>query len=513
MKKIDKFKNFLKDYKYGIFIVILISLSVFIYNLTSNSFGIDTEEYLYYKDNYLNVWISISRPFLVILKKFTLLNILNLKFTSFLTYLFFMAYLILLFYFYKDILKFKNDTNFKKNLRMILFCSIISTSLIYVHHFYFLLQSAEVAFMLIISLFSMKFIEEGIENKNIIYNILGILLLSFCIGTYQSFTNVYIVMSVIYIFDIINNKPNISTANIFKKIGILILNLIIALILYFCLYSLLSWYSNIEPANYLMEKIMWEKDSITTCIKSILIGIRNTYFGIFVGQTHYYNYLNFISFVIILMSIIKEIISKEKNIFKIIIMLCIILSPFSLTILLGSSASELYRTKIALPIIIAFSCVFIGYNIIKNYKVYIVYTILLSIFIYYQIIISVRYIDSDQLRFQQDVNFSTVLYNDLSKYNIKNKPLVILGYKEYNNVPYKGEVIGSSFFAFDRYYVVGVNQRSSHFMNLMGFPVIDCSIEDYNNALNYFNELNTYPNSGSIIETENYVIVKISDNL
>lgn len=495
-----KIKKFFQDHQLGIGIVFILSFLVYGFKLTHYSISIDTEALLASNRGMLLSWVGINRPMLLVLKYLFHLNSFNPFLIESLTYLNFTMFSIMLYYLFY---RFKPEKN---NLKLVLFSGLLVSSATYIEQLNFTLQSAEVSFCFLVMIFGLLCFNIGFE-KNKYYYLGTVVSLIITFLSYQSFVPMYLTLICLLLF--IKAKTEEVT---FKELARYLFNaflfLAIGLIFYKVLGALAQEILHVQPADYLTQKIKWFDEPLLVTIKHVLKLIVNGYFGFINDKTLFFSYINTVVLFLFVVNIwhsFKE--TKSKPFLNTILTITVILVPYSLTILLGDV--ELYRAMLSLPIVISFGTCFL-FEDYGKFK-YPVYVLLLSC-MWYQLTSTSELVKSDYFRYVYDVSYASTLYNKLSSYSIDTKPVVMLGHKEATSslIKSRGEVMGHSFFLWDQYEVHGVGVRASHFMQSLGYNIITNSEEDYKASLPYQESMQVFPNDGSIIETDNLIIVRLS---
>ena len=180
------------------FFIILVAYSI---KLFSYSYSIDTEIYMVQKLEMLKSWLAIHRFSLVAMKYLTNWIPFYLPLINWLTILLFWTSNLFAYFNLSQI-----SPKLKNKKIAIFFISVISTSPIFLEQFNFTLQSMEIAFFLNLFECSVFFLIKYTRNFKYRYALLTILLLTCCIGSYQSFVSLFITMSMIIDWCLIENQ-------------------------------------------------------------------------------------------------------------------------------------------------------------------------------------------------------------------------------------------------------------------------------------------------------------------
>lgn len=480
-------KTIIKDYKNPFLISLLIILIAYSFKLFTYSFSIDTEVYIMSKRALLISWVSINRYTLVILKEILNFIPFHLMVTNWFTVILFWISNIML---YMNLSKIYPKIQGKKQAAI--FLSIIGTSPIFLEQFNFTLQSAEIAFFLIVFQLAISMFIKYFENNKIWLAILTIILLFICFGAYQSFVPLFIVEVIIICFIKLETKQLNNNKDIFKYIIKSILILLVALIIYYIGAKIALNVYGIEATDYLTNQIGWKVGKREAVTRIIKCGVIN-YFG-FIFKNPQFTILNTIMLIISFWLSAKSLLKKEY--FKALVILGIVFSPMILSVVVGNA--EPIRARIGLPISFAFLSVLVWQD--KKW-----YQILMWILIMIQLATMLTLEFYDYRRYQKDVNMAEDIYEKIKPYT-KDHAVVFVGAQNSDSEPriMNGEVIGASFFDF-----YGLSDRAITFMGAIGLDVYgDPNYQE--EAKQLVIDLPNYPDESSILITDTHVIIKLS---
>jgi len=493
MEEKINFKSFMKKNYIIIILIFIAGLLIYGFKLTHYSISIDTEVIINNYDAMMNSWLSIGRFSLIFIKWIFHLNPFNAMFATWTMIICFVLSVILLIYIFYKISKGKINS-----IQMLLFGLMILTSPIFAEQFNFLLQSAEVAFTMILLNIGLYFFYKGI-TKNRLYFIITIIFFAFCYGCYQAFVPLSICLLMCIGF--IRSEEDTEVKNNIKYFIITILIVICSLVLYQVISKLVLNYFQLETSSYLTDQILWFKDSKLTVLYNLI-----KYAGkVLIGYGNFYNLGYGIALLLIVMYLIKNKINK-KNISSIFYLLAIIISPFLLSLLTGQA--ETIRAQFALPFSIAFICCYLyDQNIIKNK---IKHTVLILL-ILSQFLITIQLFYSDYIRYQEDVLLAEQIMEKITPLLTEEKRVVFLNtYSHDEKLITKGETMGYSFFEWDKTTEIGVNGRVTGFLGTLGYHLTYPTIEDVKKAKELELEMETWPNQDSILEYDNLIIIRLS---
>ena len=491
MKKKNFNTMFLK-YNKVIIASFLFFIFCYVFKLFTYSYSLDTEAFMIYPESFLDSWLQINRFSLVGLKKIFSFIPFNIIFTNWLTLIFFFGASLLTYYNFARIYP-----KMKSPKKALFFLMIIGSSPIFLEQFNFTLQSAEIAFFLILFQVGILFLEKYIEQKKKSLLLYVILIECFCLGAYQSFAPLFITEVIIILYLKIDTKKIIGYKSIWKYIGITVTIFLISFILYNLLASNILKLTNLTSSEYLYNQIAWFNKPFLENVIQIMKTIALMYFSCgYLIQSHYhYTLLN--SFVLIVGLIVCYKKLRTRNYFEAILFLGILFCPLLMTFLLGSN--EPLRAQLVLPIVLAFVTVYSWQD--KKW-----YTIIVSLLVIGQMLVMGVLEYNDYLRFENDKAMASQIYEKVKEY-LPNRKLVFVGAKDSDvngKILVKGEAMGISFF--DHY---GLSDRATTFMKTLGFPINDdrAFIDE---AVLLVQNMACYPSDNSILVTDTHVIVKLS---
>jgi hypothetical protein len=288
--------------------------------------------------------------------------------------------------------------------------------------------------------------------------------------------------------------------------------------------------------SYITDKIAWKSQPIMTCIGNVKHYVKVVLFGQKYMYTVSLLLVLILSFVSLLIFCIK---AKKRIPLFIFAYLLLSISPFIMAIIQGSEAIP--RTQLSLPLAIAFLFAFsyLALNAVINKEkdetksnkalTYVILSFAL-ILIALNLYKTGRLIYSYRLIAKEDKVNAIKIADDLSTYNCKandenSKPVIIIGtlrgktdkysYKyNYNNREY----MLTSLFILDEgiapqyYYSTG---RILGYMRMLGYEYKTPEENDRENtmlkAYSQADGMPMYPDKGYIKETDDFVIVRLTD--
>lgn len=490
-KELEKIKDFLNNYKLSIIIIYIVSFLLYGFKLFNYSISIDTEYLINNFDNQIMAWNSIGRFSLGILKHLFLMNPFNYYLSNLFVIILFPLAIIMLAY----IINSKCKINKLNNLKLILFSLIIITSPILLEQFNFTLQCAEVVLSFLIFDLGIYCFLKYLDNNRKYLLAISIICFIENIGCYQSFLT--LIISVLVAVLLLKNIDNSDKKFNKKYIIYSIITIVLSLIGYLIVGKIVNSVYNIESTSYLKDQILWLNGINSTEIINLLKHICE----VFVGYGLYYNLIYFLGLIVIFISIFKN----RKNAFNIILFICLLISPFLLSIFLGSM--EVIRAQFSIPI--TFSIILLFMNPFKSNKVNVGYYILIIIYIYLQFRTSSYLLVSDYNRYKEDERLATQIVSRLGNKFDKDLTIIFIGKKNMSD-KLIGETIGHSFFEWDSEAIYGINMRANGFMKTIGYEYNMPTVTQYKEAQKESNNMDVWPSDNSILEKDEYIIIKLS---
>lgn len=466
MKKI---MNFMKSEKLILSLIFILMFVIYFYYF-NNIISIDTEHFIINKNELLNSWIGINRFSLVFIK-----NIINIPFNILITriFTFILFYISIIIYTYL----FSKWINNKEKLIKFIIAILISTTPIFAEQFGFTLQSAEIAFGLL--LFGINFIllENYFNGKNKINLLISIIMTTFCFGLYQAFVPLYIAISIFYLLTHEN-----------KKIKELIIMFFISFAIYYLIGYVVKNYIYQVNSTYLSNSFNWKNISL---LKNIL---RIGYFGVttLLGITKFHSISYLVFLIIGTITLIKN-----RNIKDLLLYFVMAITPFLLIITTASNTA--YRAQFSYIFVLIFMFLYL-IKMLKNKKI--IYIIIILPIIK-QCIFTPTFLYNDYKRFSQDIKIADYISEIIET---ENKCIIFVG--KYNNeIKFKGETLGNSFAAWDYDSNIGVNVRMHGFLQTQNINYRIPSEIEYQNA----KQIVLY-NKNDIIYEDGCIIVNL-DNI
>ncbi len=456
MKYIDKLdlwveknflNNFLIKYKYVLIFSIILGILINAIDIFTFKFGIDAEEYAiqnspetyFNQQRYGSYLLYYLFPFLRYHIVSQILGIIALVFAVLLS-----------------IIKL-NISNLNRFLFVIL--TITYSSLCFLQYFYFQSAYNFISMLLVVIVFI------AAHKKSILAYIISIILLVIGISSYQSNMAVFLTILMInVILQYLSDKDYKYAVKYILKFTVILL---ISIILYYILILILSSSINSYHASF----ISYKAENIFNTLKHITFELVRTMLSINDFSNHTANFTGTFIFIIILLVywFNKNLKTADKLFFTALIAL-LVMSIFSINILLGSMIS----IRANIPHAFYISSSILIFSVLINNKISKYISIIVSIFvIIFHFNYIVKYNTTSILNYEDDKIFSSILLNNIytkypeiyeSKYsltftgqmhNMNRHPLII-----------SKEVIGESPYTWD----YGRPYRMISFLKLMGLP-------------------------------------------
>lgn len=490
-KEFEKIKSFFYKYKNSVIIIYVVTFLLYGFKLFNYSISIDTEYIINNYDSQIMAWNSIGRFSLGILKNIFLMNPFNYYLSNLFVVILFPLAIIMLAYIINSQIKTSKLNNFK----LMLFSLIIITSPILLEQFNFTLQCSEVVLSFLIFDLGIYFTMKYLENNKKYLLVIAIICFIENIGCYQSFLT--LIISVLVAILLLKNFDSNDKKYNKKYIIISILIIFFSLIGYFIVGKIVNLVYKIETTSYLKNQILWlngiSVDSVINLFKHIC--------AVFVGYGIYYNLLYFMGIIVLLVNIVRN----RKKKFNILLLILLCISPFLLSIFLGSM--EVVRAQFSIPI--TFSIILIFMSDFGLKKINVIYYLFIFINVLLQFRVSNYLLVSDYNRYNDDKRFAIQIVNSLNEKFTSDSTIIFVGKKD-NKSSLIGETMGHSFFEWDNESVYGVNMRANGFMKTLGYEYNMPTIEQYNIAKEESKNMGIWPSADSVLEKEGFIIIRLS---
>lgn len=348
----------------------------------------------------------------------------------------------------------------------------------------------------------------AIFEKNPVAAVLAVICLVWSFSTYQAFVILYITIVVcVYIFLYLSQQKNHTLPIIFVSITIFLSAFFINTLItkHFFLYG-----------GYLNSQIMWKQINASECVSRIkahlisgFTGKNNIFFSPIYGV---------LSLSALLCGVVTVI--KSKKYWSDWIWLLAIggvqISPFLLTFYLGTE--PYVRAQIIYPFVLGFNLQFV-YSFAKNKQTKLFIYALCFVSLWTQCQTTMRLVYTDNIRSQEDTSTISAIMEKVEEVASPSIPIVFIGHRNanLNNACIRGEMIGASILNWDIYnhpHYMASSSRIVGMCNVLGWHYQAISnADDLLEARIIAQNIPSFPQEGSIVSTERFVLVKLSDDL
>lgn len=491
-------KLFINENKYAIIFLYCLTFATYGIKLFFYSISIDTEIMINNPIELLNSWYAIGRFGLCFIKiAFGLIPI-NIVLTNCMTVIIIPIAIITWTYVFYEINKAK-----KSQLVNFIFGAIVITSPLLAEQFNFTLQSFEIIFALILEGIALILINRWILSKKIINLIIAIPLLVISFSSYQLFLMLFImgcVISYILIFQDESKKDNAKTyiTTIVKYMMIFIFTYL----LYLVISKVIQKVFNISHIEYLDNMITWGNEPILKTIARLGYFILSNLLG---RGILYQPFFLVIALAFVVYSIKLYMKKQISFIWYVIPSVFLVATPYLIAILTGKGIPA--RADFGVSILLGFLILFLIQNLESKRKILIGFSIAVIVV---QFTITLTLFLNDYKRYNEDKKLAIEISDIIIGNYDSNKPVVFLGSYNHNNKKIiKGETMGNSVFSWDHETLQGVNYRVHGFLNTLGISFVGPALKDIEEAKQYSEDLESYPNDNYIKEFEHFIIVKL----
>lgn len=513
-EEFQTFFSYLKSNKLLCIFIFFVALFAYGFPLTHYTLSIDEENALFRVGDAITVWSMQGRFGISILKTLffsgqtnsitsTFLSVSALSFTS-----------LIWAYAFSNLNTSKNKTKFDFGglIVALLFLSFPAHS----ENIGFSIMSFELGVgWIFVSMATLLIAKWAIFKKNKYYMMMGLLLLILSISIYQAFLPVFICgVILITLINLVSlHKENINA--VFKDYLLIILKYltvtVVSLIIYKIIDTVISSY--IPKTDYVEGFFLWGKETPSIIIRNLLGNIKGIVMGDVIHGSNIILPSMIVSFLLLLFFFCKALLRAEvrrTDWIIVLLFLVFIISPFLMSILLGSPMP--IRASFAIVLFISASW-YLLYIIMdrKIYKIVIISFTIITVFYQSQSMAQLFY--SDYNRYQEDVKIANQIgyrIMDLDLGEIPPYPVVYLG-KHVQPIRanvIKQEVLGFSFFEWDG----GNYNRIGNFMKSVGYDYLDPTEEQREKALKIADSMPIWPHKGSVAFENGLIIVNLSEN-
>jgi len=414
-----------------------------------------------------------------------------------------------------------------RNNVFIPFALVFISSPIWAEQFYFVMQSLEVALMVLICPYAIYFLFRGFLDNEKSKVAFAFLLIIFMTSVYQAMVPFF--CCGVFICFMLFLKASDYEPSIYRNLCLKIFaTLVGAMIVYLAIdMILIPSIFDIEKTQHSNYMIFWGqmpvKESIFRILKlpyiifagnvlplENILGIEALKGKYVVNESRVFGNILLLPMVVFFIVKVIDIackkIPKGRRFLYVLAGICIPLSIMFLAIVTGNYPS--IRAIYVLPLAFAFMFFFLIETCSK--KTAIAITILALFTAVHQIQITAQLFYSDQLRYNEDVRRAYDICDIITKTSdYKNLPVAIIGENKiaenFHANFLQGETIGRSFFEWN---TREESDRGLDFMRSLGIHFNAPSGEQWEQAVNESNSMPSYPNPGYIKKLPNVIVVK-----
>lgn len=383
--------------------------------------------------------------------------------------------------------------------------------------------SIEVAFGILLSIVSARWIYLGIQKRDLLLIITSCILCAFAIGIYQAIASVFITMIIILTICRILAYSNYSLNTLktdFITILFIALTFFLSIIIFYLLYSQSTAMHYVpDSVTYVNGYACWGQTSslfqdFKQSLHSLLLFLRNTQGFLGIG------YIRLPLVLGVGLSIINFFINKGiRRIIIPLLNIMLVACLFLMWIVLGVSTTLPYRVWLSLPLASAFIYMYFLYTVDRLIKpsilrIAILFCTGIILFGQIQVLNLMYYIDN--IRYQKDAQFANEIYYDICHIaDPTGKIIVLVGTRDLaedssfikknpsTNERAKTDVLGYSIFRRG-----DEPHRMEGFFGLLGYDLnFELPTEDEINWVN--NNMAIYPLKEGIAEHNGKIYIRL----
>lgn len=466
----------------------------------------DTEAIINVPDSLYNSWVSMGRYGLLLVKKVLGLYRFNPYLASVL--MFFTMLTGAAVWQYVFYLLTAKKEGFEK--RSWIFPALFFTAPLMAEQMSFLLQSFEVALVILLLGVVMLLIWKAVVERTYWYMIPSVLLLALAFSCYQTVVPLFVAAAVACFLLYYEKQERYWSVVFF-----LIVNLAGAMGLYEIGNRIALKVTGIKPTSYLIDMILWGSSSFSECINNVLTHMKEALTGI----KPYYSLAFPFAIVMGILLVAYMGRKKMKHLYLYALsMLVLLLTPFLMTILMG--ARPTYRTQIVLPFVVGFLFqYFVGKVPLKKGKVFRwgrnVLLGLSLVLIFGQANTTANMFYTEYVQYEEDVRLAVKISDRIEQLNLgeaPEKPVVFVGARmpKLNLSAYgQYEMPGHSFFEWSFGTIHGTFVMKN-FMGTLGYIYQSPSGDQAARAEKEAGTMPVWPDTGSVALENDIIIVRLS---
>lgn len=486
-------KKFLKENKWNIVAVTILTLIIYIYRLCNNGFSVDTEVMINNPQGQMLSWMITGRWSLYFTKYIFHLIPINITLTNILAVTFLILSSIIWIYYLESISSIKD---YKYNwIFMVAFVS----SPILCEQIGFTLQAFEIIFGLFMMAIGMILIESWMNNQKNVFQLIGaIIIIIYCFGLYQSFIFLFIficILSFVLKYDHIQNVDLKASIEILKYISIFL----ITFILFELVSKLILRYLGVASGTYLFDQVLWGKESIRFIIKNIILSIIRLVIG---KNALHHIFLLIFMIVFFIRYCFNQVCDLKTRIFKMFIVFLLYIAPFALNIVLGGDVA--IRTLFSLCFLNSF---LIWYAMLRDKSKILMIIVVIALLMPSGTAFLLN--RSAANCYHEEVKMANQITEMIKEENCQDKKVIFIG--KYNpNSMIKGEMLGISFFEWDYPSSYQCNGRIFGFLDAINIHYNRASIDDMNRIISKTINLKSWQEKKQIYLIDDVVVIKLS---
>lgn len=494
-------------------------LICFGYLVFCGNIRIDTEELINHPGSSLG-WLAIGRWELAWLKHLLGLGTHQVIKSGILFFLFFwLGANLLTFGIY--------ERSGKKKSRYWIFLLLYVTSNIWCYQIYFSLQQAEVAFAMLL-LIEAAFLMSGIGTgtvTNLLRAFAAGVLLFIGLGSYQALAVYYI--AVCLVFFLAELTAEREQGGYLRQILWMIVHFGVVYLCYHCYMS-----TFLVSSDYMESQMGWGRLPALACIKNVLRTLKNLLLGHGPRNFSFYG-----CGVVLLLVLAGSVLAcrkkqelpweKKKIRYSLLGLAGLVLAPLLLTAYMGEMIVT--RSQFALPVAGAFLGMYVTERLAElwngrdrgiSYWLLFVCKMCVCLTIAIQAGYDLRLAVTDEIRCREDEQKTQLLLERLAQTDgdgLPQLPVVFVGYQETELPEWcrRTEMYGWSFYGWDYSMEnpTGATHRICGFVQAYTGNVLreDATEEQKRHAVELAGQMKDFPEEGSVLVTEDCVVVRLSD--
>lgn len=531
---ISDMRDYVRKYGKTILVSVVVAIVCYGFLVFSGNIRIDTEELVNHPGSKLG-WLTIGRFGLALLKDILGLGTHSVVKSGILFFIFFLLGTNLLCF---SIWRFSGKRDYSYWVFLILYV----TSNIWSYQIYFSVQQAEVAcamlLLIVAAICSVRACLETRGMASVWRTFVACALLILGLGAYQALAAYYVAICIVLFLAWMDGETahecmaasNGEVSSVKKIRNQKLISGVVGLVAIFgvayVIYSVIAKTWFMATADYMDSQMGWGKYPVTDCIKNVLRTAKNILIGYGPRNFSFYT----VGVLLVAIVVIVQWRDWRKNGirmdlhfgFKVLALVGLAASPFLMTIYMGEMLVT--RSQFALPVVAAFLGM---YGLDKLREVWVkktwinrACTALVLLITILQIGYDFQMAYTDHVRYEQDVQKSEqlmTLLEETGSAEIWDKPMLFVGYQkaELDRLCGRTEMYGWSFYEWD-YDVTnptGTTHRIAGFLQAyQGITISENATEQMRqDAVKLSEEMPVFPEKGSILETDDFVVVKLSE--